>query len=64
VSGGGEGEGRGGPLTERDTLQALGHQETLVYEPWPEVFEKYLASDTFNLPIQVPALPHIQDTPL
>jgi len=33
--------------------QALGHKETLAYEPWPEVVEKYLASDTFKLPIQV-----------
>jgi leucyl-tRNA synthetase len=33
--------------------QALGHTESLAYQPWPTYDEEYLVSDTIKLPIQV-----------
>ena len=33
--------------------QALGHDNTLAYEPWPEFDEAYLKQDTVELPVQV-----------
>lgn len=34
-------------------VQVLGNKESLAYEPWPELNEAYLVSDTFKLPVQV-----------
>jgi len=33
--------------------QALGHSETLAYEPWPEFDESHLKQDSLELPVQI-----------
>jgi leucyl-tRNA synthetase len=36
-----------------ETWQALGHDRTLAYEPWPEYDEAAIKEDTIEVPIQV-----------
>lgn len=41
------------PHISEELWQALGHQETLAYEPWPEYDESFIKEDTVEVPVQV-----------
>jgi leucyl-tRNA synthetase len=41
------------PHLAEDLWQALGHQQTLAYEPWPAADEAWLREDTVEVPVQV-----------
>ena len=41
------------PHVAEELWQALGHAETLAYEPWPEYDEALLKEDVIELPVQV-----------
>ncbi len=41
------------PHLSEELWQALGHQHTLAYEPWPSYDEKYTRDDMLELPIQI-----------
>jgi len=41
------------PHMAEELWQALGHAETLAYEPWPECDEAMLREDTIEIPVQV-----------
>jgi leucyl-tRNA synthetase len=41
------------PHVAEELWQALGHAETLAYEPWPEYDESLLKEDVIELPVQV-----------
>lgn len=41
------------PHLAEELWQILGHDKTLAYEPWPAVEDRWLASDTIEVPVQV-----------
>ena len=41
------------PHISEELWQALGHQTTLAYQPWPSYDEKYTRDDMIELPIQI-----------
>ena len=41
------------PHLGEELWHALGHAESLAYEAWPEVDDKYLIDDTIEIPVQV-----------
>lgn len=41
------------PHVAEELWQALGHEKTLAYEPWPEFDEALLAEDTIEVPVQI-----------
>lgn len=41
------------PHISEELWQALGHQETLAYESWPEYDESFIKEDTVEVPVQV-----------
>jgi leucyl-tRNA synthetase len=41
------------PHTAEELWQALGHQTTLAYEPWPTFDETALREDTIEVPVQI-----------
>jgi leucyl-tRNA synthetase len=41
------------PHIAEELWQALGHEATLAYEPWPEFDEAMLREDTIEIPVQV-----------
>jgi leucyl-tRNA synthetase len=41
------------PHLAEELWQALGHDETLAYEPWPKYDESLLAESTIELPVQI-----------
>ena len=41
------------PHLAEEVWQALGHKDSIAYEPWPAYDEKYLAKDTVLIPVQV-----------
>ncbi|MEM8866132.1 MAG: class I tRNA ligase family protein, partial [Planctomycetota bacterium] len=41
------------PHLAEELWQALGHAETLAYEPWPEFDEQHLKQAAIELPVQV-----------
>ncbi len=41
------------PHAAEELWQALGHTNTLTYEPWPETDERWLKEDTVEIPVQV-----------
>ena len=41
------------PHLAEELWQALGHDKTLAYEPWPQVDERWLKEDTIEVPVQV-----------
>ncbi len=41
------------PHLAEELWQALGHEQSLAYEPWPEWEEKYVKQETLELPVQV-----------
>jgi len=41
------------PHLGEELWEALGHDITLAYEPWPQVEEKYLKEDSIEIPVQI-----------
>ncbi|WP_234572229.1 leucine--tRNA ligase [Rhodohalobacter sp. 614A] len=41
------------PHIAEEIWNRFGHNESLAYEPWPELVEEYLKSDTIDMPVQV-----------
>jgi leucyl-tRNA synthetase len=41
------------PHLAEELWEALGHEKTLAYEPWPMVDPKWLKEDTIEVPVQV-----------
>jgi len=41
------------PHVSEEIWQILGNSESIAYEPWPEVVEKYLRDETVTYPVQV-----------
>jgi leucyl-tRNA synthetase len=41
------------PHLAEELWQALGHPDSLAYEPWPLFDEKYTREDTVEMPIQI-----------
>jgi len=41
------------PHIAEELWQALGHEKTLAYEPWPQYDEKWLREETIEIPVQV-----------
>jgi leucyl-tRNA synthetase len=41
------------PHIAEELWQALGHQQTLAYEPWPTFDEKYLVESQIEIPVQL-----------
>lgn len=41
------------PHIAEEIWSRFGHDESLAYEPWPELNEEYLKSDTIDMPVQV-----------
>ena len=41
------------PHISEELWMRMGHENSLVYEPWPEVVEEYLKEDQMQLPVQI-----------
>ena len=41
------------PHLAEELWQALGHTESLAYEPWPAYDDRYIREDTVEIPIQI-----------
>jgi leucyl-tRNA synthetase len=41
------------PHIAEELWHTLGHNNTLAYEPWPQVDQRWLQEDTFEVPVQV-----------
>lgn len=41
------------PHIAEEIWNKFGHDESLAYEPWPELVEEYLKSETIDMPVQV-----------
>jgi leucyl-tRNA synthetase len=41
------------PHVAEELWQALGHNKTLAYEPWPQVDQRWLQEDTVEIPVQI-----------
>ncbi len=41
------------PHLAEELWEQLGHKNSVAYEPWPELVEKYLKADTVTYPVQV-----------
>jgi leucyl-tRNA synthetase len=41
------------PHLAEELWQALGHDKTLAYEPWPQVDQRWLQEDTIEVPVQI-----------
>jgi leucyl-tRNA synthetase len=41
------------PHLAEELWQALGHEETLAFEPWPAFDERFTREDTIEMPIQI-----------
>ncbi len=41
------------PHMAEELWNRLGHEESLAYEPWPELIEEYLKSDSVEYPVQI-----------
>jgi leucyl-tRNA synthetase len=41
------------PHMAEELWQALGHQKSLAYEPWPRAEERWLRADTIEIPVQI-----------
>jgi leucyl-tRNA synthetase len=41
------------PHLAEELWQALGHSNTLAYEPWPQVDQQWLQEDSVEVPVQI-----------